>query len=155
MKHAYYFRTESGRIYGSDYADGFKDAVKLTKKEGHAAYRAQACADLRKRVKPGQTVYCTLRHCSKSGMSRDISLSIVEKGVLCDITYSAAVAMDDTLASGNHNAIKVGGCGMDMGFHLVYNLGATLWPHGTRKPHGTRNGTPDSDGGYTLKHQWA
>ena len=46
------------------------------------------------------------------------------------------------------------GCGMDMGFSLVYELGAYLWPEGTDKPHGTRNGEPDSDGGYALNHRW-
>jgi hypothetical protein len=54
----------------------------------------------------------------------------------------------------NREGIVVGGCGMDMGFHLVYNLGATLWPKGTEKPHGTRNGEPDTSGGYALKSRW-
>jgi hypothetical protein len=40
---------------------------------------------------------------------------------------------------------------MDMGFDLVYSLGSALWPNGTDTPHGTRNGEPDSDGGYALK----
>lgn len=52
------------------------------------------------------------------------------------------------------DAIRVGGAGMDMGFHLVYSLGSALWPDGTKKPHGTRNGEPDRAGGYALKHQW-
>jgi hypothetical protein len=60
--------------------------------------------------------------------------------------------MDDRLA--DDGGIKIGGCGMDMGFDLVYSLGATLWPNGTRKPHGTRNGEPDSAGGYALNHRW-
>jgi len=51
-------------------------------------------------------------------------------------------------------ALKVGGCGMDMGFHVVYNVGAKLWPKGTAKPHSTRNGEPDRDGGYALKSEW-
>lgn len=37
---------------------------------------------------------------------------------------------------------------------FVYSLGRTLWPDGTRAPHGRRNGQPDSDGGYALKHSW-
>jgi hypothetical protein len=42
---------------------------------------------------------------------------------------------------------------MDVCFAAVYNLGRTLWPNGTDKPHGTRNGTPDTDGGYALKNR--
>jgi hypothetical protein len=46
------------------------------------------------------------------------------------------------------------GAGMDMGFELVYRLGQAMWPNGTPEPHGTRNGQPDSDGGYALEHKW-
>jgi len=52
------------------------------------------------------------------------------------------------------NAVKISGCGMDMGSAVVYDLGYRLWPNGTPTPHGTRNGTPDSSGGYALKYQW-
>ena len=44
--------------------------------------------------------------------------------------------------------------GMDMGFAVVYDLGLSLWPAGTPAPHGTRNGEPDANGGYALKHSW-
>ena len=30
--------------------------------------------------------------------------------------------------------LRVSGCGMDMGFHVVYNLGYVLWPDGTPEP---------------------
>lgn len=70
-----------------------------------------------------------------------------------NIGYLAARAMGDTWDS-DRQGIKVGGCGMDMGFHLVYSLGSTLWPKGTPKPHGTRNGEPDRAGGYALKKEW-
>lgn len=69
------------------------------------------------------------------------------------IGWVAAKAMRDSFDS-DQQGIRVGGCGMDMGFNLVYNLGATLWPKGTKKPHGTRNGEPDTAGGYALKHRW-
>ena len=103
-------------------------------------------------VKPGDTIYTNLRHVSGSGMSRNISLQIVKDGQITDITYMAARLMDDSIAK--DGGIKVSGCGMDMGFSLVYNLGHYLWPEGTPQPHGTRNGVPDSDGGYALHHRW-
>jgi hypothetical protein len=150
----------------------------MSKKSEKLAERAQACTDLRKMLKPGMTVHTILRHCSRSGMMRHISLLVSvpaqvdvyaknpdgstnydakprRKRAGCemrDISYLAAGAMDLRLA--DDGGIKIGGCGMDMGFDLVYRLGATLWPKGTRKPHGTRNGEPDSAGGYALKQRW-
>jgi hypothetical protein len=73
--------------------------------------------------------------------------------VIRSIGWLAARAMGDTYDR-DKSGIKIGGCGMDMGFALVYNLGSTLWPKGTPKPHGTRNGEPDRAGGYALKQDW-
>jgi hypothetical protein len=105
-------------------------------------------------LKPGDTVHTILRHVSSSGMSRSISLIATDDaGGPLDITYWAARAMGDTIDQ-KRGGIKATGCGMDMGFALVYALGATLWPKGTDAPHGTRNGAPDREGGYALKHRW-
>ena len=104
-------------------------------------------------VKPGSTVYTVLRHVSASGMSRVIDLFVIHKGEPCRISHAAAALMSYNLDS-KHDGLKVGGAGMDMGFHVVYSLGSHLWPKGTAKPHGTRNGKPDRDGGYALKQRW-
>lgn len=72
---------------------------------------------------------------------------------LRSIGWLAAKAMGDTFDS-DRQGIKANGCGMDMGFALVYNLGRTLWPNGTGVPHGSRNGESATDGGYALKHSW-
>ena len=50
-------------------------------------------------------------------------------------------------------ALKTQGCGMDMAFDAVYTLGSSLWPLGTPTPHSTRNGEPDTCGGYALNHR--
>ena len=120
--------------------------------------RAEACDTLRKILAPGSTVYTVLRHVSSSGMSRRISLFAVapdHTGNMelrnLDALYARATGDRRSKVDG---AIVVGGCGMDMGFALVYNLGYALWPNGTTAPHGTRNGEPDHNGGYALKHQW-
>jgi hypothetical protein len=91
----------------------------------------------------GSRVYTILRHVSSSGMSRDISLVIADKdGTITDITYYAAQATGDRLVERNgHRAIRVNGCGMDMGFHLVYNLSSVLF-HGQDLP------------GYELRQEW-
>jgi hypothetical protein len=111
---------------------------------------------LKKFLRPGATVYTVLRYVSQSGMSRRIDLYTIgrdakRKPVVMYLSGYAAVLMGYPRPD---NGIKVQGCGMDMGFHLVYNLGGYLWPKGTNKPHGVRNGEPDSDGGYALNHRW-
>ncbi len=89
------------------------------------------------------TVYTVLRHVSASGMSRDISLLVVDGERLRNITYLAAQAMGGKVREvRGHWAIRVGGCGMDMGFHLVYGLSSAVYGH-------------ENDGGYTLSHEWA
>jgi len=103
-------------------------------------------------LKPGDTVYTVLKHVSRSGMMRHIQLKIARDGDICDITYHAARVLGGSIAK--DGGIRVAGCGMDMGFALIYNLGAVLWPNGTPEPHSTRNGEPDNDGGYALKQRW-
>ena len=76
---------------------------------------------------------------------------ILPDGVILDLDYNAAALTGRSLGD---NGVVVQGCGMDMGFDLVYSLGYAIWPKGTPKPHGKRNGEPDRDGGYALKHSW-
>lgn len=84
------------------------------------------------------TIGTILRHVSASGMSRDISLYYREQ----NITYYAALAMGEKIRLSNgFNAIRYNGCGMDMGFYMVYNLSVTLY------------GTKDR-AGYKLWHRW-
>jgi hypothetical protein len=114
--------------------------------------KEKAKETLREMLKPGDTVNAILRHVSRSGMSRSISLLKGDE----DITYWAARAMGDKIDQKN-GGIKIGGCGMDMGFHLVYNLGWTLFPKGFKVDGVGRNGDTsgwDTDGGYALKHRW-
>lgn len=126
---------------------------KRTKSKEAEAERAEALAELRKRLRPGDTVYTVLHHCARSGMSRSISLLIGRRRYIQTLDWHAMRALGYRLDQ-KHGGLVVGGCGMDMGYHLVYNLGRAIWPNGTAKPHGYRNGEPDSDGGYALKHRW-
>jgi hypothetical protein len=116
------------------------------------AERDEALSDLRALLRPGDTVYTILRHVSRSGMQREIALCIIRDGSHRYLNWGASKILGTR--QGKHDGLIVGGCGMDMGFALVYNLGAALWPDGAPEPHGTRNGQPDRDGGYALKHQW-
>lgn len=120
--------------------------------------RNEALEELRHLVRPGNTVFTQLRHVSASGMTRAISfwLPYVKSDGTAGLTKLDWYMVQAGLGKFDrkHDGIRVSGCGMDMGFHMVYNLGYALWPNGTVEPHGTRNGEPDTDGGYALKHQW-
>lgn len=80
-------------------------------------------------------------------------VKITKTPAIRSIGWLAAKALDYR-HDADRAGIAIGGGGMDMGFQLVYNLGRTLWPKGTKKPHGTRNGVPDRDGGYAIKQTW-
>ena len=97
--------------------------------------------------KDTRTAYTILRSVSASGMTRHISLVVAGvndegKADLYDITWLAAHAMDEKVQERNgHRTIKVNGAGMDMGFHLVYNLSSVLF-HGEERA------------GYKIKQAW-
>lgn len=126
--------------------------------------KATALNNLRESLKPGTTIYFVVTHVARSGMSRSIEFYIPRRGpgrrydgtrnpdplVIERITWEMSRVLGYRIDQKN-GGLVVGGCGMDMGFHCVYTLGRVLWPHGTRTPHGMRNGEPDSDGGYALK----
>lgn len=86
-------------------------------------------------LQPGDTVYTVLRHRSGSGMMRVIDLFVIRKDRWSGqmrpwfIGHLAAQAMGD-LYDRDREGIKVSGCGMDMGFHVVYSLGSVLFPEG-------------------------
>jgi hypothetical protein len=146
------YMQESGRVFFTSYPELHKGALKLPQAKGAALYRKQVKTELLERVKPAQKVYCNLLSVSASGMQRRIELFIVEKGEICNITFSASIVTNRKFS--DKGGIICKGCGMDMGFDLVYSLGSALWPTGTPAPHGKRNGEEDSAGGYALRSQW-
>lgn len=178
---------------------------------------AEAIAQLREWIKPGDTVYTILESTSRSGMSRQIRTVIPYIREQCDTCGAPAypdreigdhytrpdgwrsrqgAACSHVEACGgiitsridhihpNHSiglvtgykrakrgsgdGLIVGGCGMDMGYHLVYALARKLWPDGfdcigpgcpsNDHSNGDRDYTPGhrhhADGGYCLKHRW-
>jgi len=135
--------------------------------------REKAADDLRGFIKPGMTVYTTLRHRASSGMFRVIDLHVIIDNEPRWIGYTAATAMGGRYDD-HRQGIKASGCGMDMGFHLVYNLSRTLFrdsflcigkdcpsnDHSNDYYHKTpeaKRRAPDrlhSDGGYALRHRW-
>ena len=113
----------------------------------------EAIEKLKEIIKPNDTLWTQLHHVSKSGMTRYIGVRLLKDDYPYDYTYLVSKALG-WKTSDKYHGIKVGGCGMDMGFHLIYCLGMALWPDGTPEPHGRRNGEPDSAGGYAIKQRW-
>ena len=108
--------------------------------EKHGIHSVEyAKASLRESLPVGSTVYCVIRHVSRSGMTRDISLKALGvdgqgEPYLSHLDGIAATVLD---MRQRNNGIRIGGCGMDMGFALVYELAQRLY--------GDR---------YALNHRW-
>ena len=118
--------------------------------------RDEAVRELREILKPGDTVFTKLQHCSRSGMSRVIMPIVFRDNEPRYLGWLVAKACGDTYDRKNEG-VKIGGCGMDMGFALVYNLARTLFPQGFKVEGRGRNGDTsgwDKDGGYGLNQRW-
>ncbi len=133
---------------------------------------AQALERLREIVKPGDTIYTTLKHVSGSGMYRAIGVHAIthDKRYGCVplwLSYNVA-ALGVGRWDDRREAVGVTGVGSDMGFEIVYSLGWRLFGNGWRcigagcpsndhnnAPHPKpRRGTKHTDGGYALRHRW-
>ena len=129
--------------------------------------KKKAIGILRKLLKSGKyRVYTILRRVSRTGMSRVISSYTIigNKPVWLDGYISR---LGFTRVNGWMDGIRVGGCGMDMGFHLIYEVSHILWPKGYNcdgnecVSNAHTNGDLDyskknhhNDGGYRLKQDW-
>jgi hypothetical protein len=122
--------------------------MRATKKE-----RQESLDYLREILKPGQEIYTQCQHVSKSGMTRWLDLYVMRDNRPHRITWDVCAAADFVFCD-RRGQLKIEGCGMDMGFQAVYCLGHAIWPDGTPEPHGTRNGEPDTNGGYALTQRW-
>jgi len=99
--------------------------------------RDESLAFLREELKPGDTVYCILRHVSRSGMVRDIAPIVFSEGQPRFLWWHVANVLGWRAMGDAPDAVRVNGAGMDMGFHLVYTLAHVLFGDG-----------------YALKHRW-
>lgn len=96
-------------------------------------------------LKPGDTVYTNVLSVARSGMSRTIKCYMVREGEMSDITYPVAQITGYSIAK--NGGIRIGGCGMDMGFALVYELSRKLFPT-------DQESFKEQTGGYALNQRW-
>lgn len=123
-----YVQLASGTILETNDPAIWLEATRISAAKGKAALKAEALEQLRKMLKPGDTIHTVLRHVSRSGMFRRIDLFLLRKGVNDTpifLTGYAARVLDYKLS--RDGGIGVGGCGMDMGFHLVHHLGYAVF----------------------------
>lgn len=131
---------------------------------------------LREWCPPGTTVYTVMRHVSSSGMFRVIEPVVFGNSDRSNPIYLTRSVADAGIFKYNarHDGLELGGCGMDMGFELVYTLSHNLYPKGFEcvgkgdpdvyqsycpsndHSNGDRNYEPHwhSSGGYALRHRW-
>ncbi len=134
-----------------------------TKKSQKQAGIEEARVALLKILKPSMEVYATIKKVSSTGMSRQIAILVIDGKQIRNISGWVATFLG--MKWNDNGSVTVGGCGMDMGFHVVYTLSRALWPDGfpcagepcrsndhtngdeDRKPH------QHGDGGYALIHR--
>jgi hypothetical protein len=93
--------------------------------------KAEALEFFRDKLKPGDIVYTVLRHVSRSGMLREIGVLLPcgDSAGFWHPNYATASLIGATVNK-RGDGVRVTGCGMDMGFHIVYNLSHALFPNG-------------------------
>jgi hypothetical protein len=139
-----YIKLDSGLVLEmSNDNNSWPESERLSVTEGRRLLREEALKSLTKALKAGDTVYSVLRNVSRSGMSRQIDFYVIGKDrkPWC---ISGLIRHVSGYACTESGALKVNGCGMDMGFHVVNNLSMTLF-------------CPDKythDGAYALNHAW-
>lgn len=97
------------------------------------AVRSEWARDqLRDLCPPGTTLYTVLHHVARSGMTRRIGVRVIEDGQPRYLDGLVHRAAPDFFRLSESGGIVMGGCGMDMGFHLVSSLSSILYPDGFR-----------------------
>lgn len=116
--------------------------------------RTEALERLRALISPGDTIYTQIKHVSRSGMMRIVQVYVFKDNEPRYLGFNVAEACGYPYDR-NHEGIKVGGCGFDAGFDVVYHLGSYLFPEGfgcigehcpsNNHSNGDRDYTPDGD----------
>jgi len=114
---------------------------------------AEWLQEMRAEIKPGDTIITVLRGVSASGMSRhiDVYRFYVKNGkVRRDWLSPRVAAVCGFTFDDKKECLRVSGCGMDMGYHVVYSLSRVLFTDGFTDS----SGWLSNDGGYALRQEW-
>jgi hypothetical protein len=114
--------------------------------------QAEALDQLHALINKGDTLYTVIRSAAKSGMSRTIDVYVIKPqtrngATTHGLTYlSGYIAKVLDLPRNNDGALKITGCGMDMGYAIVHELSSRMFRND--------DGSYSHDGAYSLKHEW-
>lgn len=100
------------------------------------AERDHAINQLREQLHRGTVIYTVLRHKNRMGTCRWIEFYFITDNRPENITWHVAQAIDSTYCR-RRDALRITGCGLDVGFAAVYNLSSLLFGDG-----------------YALKQRW-
>jgi hypothetical protein len=109
-----------------------KKSKTMTKKQKE---KVEAIEYIKQHIKPGDTLYTKIEKVSSSGMSRQIKVLDIKDETPSYWSYYVSKILGYTLK--DNGALVVKGCGMDMGFHVIYSLSQTLF-----------------NDGYAIKQRW-
>lgn len=128
--------------------------------------RERALERLHDEVRAGDTLWTVVRHVTGSGMTRWIDVYKLVDNDRVYLSHAAALACGRKVNNKNHDGVECGGCGMDMGFDLIYSVSRAMFPEGfdcigdgcpsNDHSNGDRDYTSHrhSDGGYALRQRW-
>ena len=147
-----------GHVHEFSYEGQWEQSIKageatiITGKAAYDEMHAFQRAALLKIIKPRTRLTAVCTGFNKSGMSATfrVFLPLMHDGKPCIREITKQVARFVGFRLNKHDEIVMGGCGYSKSFQIGYSLGCSLWPEGTPEPHGTRNGVPDSYGGYAI-----
>lgn len=140
----------------------------MTKKE-KLEEKDRALRYLKNLLRPGDTIFTTLKHVSRSGMYRRIGVCVIRRNNPIDIAGPVSTVLD--LKWCDDGSVGIGGCGTDMGFEIAHCLGYKVFPEGFTcikdagvtcpsadhsnpgKERFTKGSHHDS-GGYAFHHRW-
>lgn len=100
-------------------------AIRKVWEADNADYRAEAIERLRALFPQGSEVNTVVTHVARSGMSRSIEVLGIRNGRVVSASPDVARVLGWRLDDSGR--VHVGGCGMDMCFHLTYTLARTLY----------------------------
>ena len=105
--------------------------TKVSKAKQERLEREEIKQQLKKELKNCKTLYTIVDHVSQSGMTRDIRVFLIKNNKPLNISYKVAKVLNQKQGRNKWlAAVRVQGCGMDMGFNTVYNLSHCLFGDG-------------------------
>ena len=81
----------------------------------------------------GSTAHTSIRHVNPKGTSRHIKVFAISGERIQNVSYYVSKLLNWKLTK--NDGVFVSGCGMDMGFHLVYTLSSILYKDGYALTH--------------------